>query len=53
MLVDIQKEILQTLQMQKSELIHIQEEMLGTLKSAMRCCRPFKCRKTKGQIAGP
>jgi hypothetical protein len=48
MLVEIQGEILQTLQAQKSELIQIQKEMLLTLKAAMSCCTPSKCNKNKG-----
>jgi hypothetical protein len=48
MLVEIQREILQTLQTQKSELIQIQKEMLQTLKAAMSCCTPSKCNQSKG-----
>jgi hypothetical protein len=52
-LVDIQKEILQTLQAQKSELIEIQKEMLQALKAAMSCCTSFKCNKNKAIRRSP
>jgi hypothetical protein len=49
MLIDIQFEILKTLQMQKCALVHVQKEMLHTLKESMKCCRPLKDKK-KGII---
>jgi hypothetical protein len=48
MLVEIQMEILQTLQAQKRELIQIQKEMLQVIKAAMSCCKPSKCKAFKG-----
>jgi glycyl-tRNA synthetase alpha subunit len=53
MLVAIQKEMLQTLQAQKSELIQIQKEMLQALKAVMKCCRPFNCKNARGNVERP
>jgi hypothetical protein len=49
MLIDIQFEILKTLQMQKCALVQVQKEMLHTLKGSMKCCRPLEDKK-KGII---
>jgi hypothetical protein len=53
MLIEIQREILQTLQAQKRELMQIQKEMLQALKAAMSCCRSLKCKTTKGMRHRP